>query len=201
MSWLLVHVISSVKWNKILNEKVWILAKIDLSARVADSFLVIGLIFATRIMCWVVTICGSIKVIIIWGSNEGRSIRVPINLIWCHTITSCCYVFYIPTTHWSIFLCDQTSTIWLTNNPIIHVWLDHQLFPNVLPKIPVYSPKRWLIEWRSGWDWDIGATGRPVWTGGYGIASWSEIVVICKGVAVNQGPASPVSFHVTVNLK
>ncbi len=175
-----------------------ILAKIDLSARVADSFLLISSIFATRIMCWPGFFT---KEIIIGGSFQDWPINVPNNCIWHHTSTSCCHVLNILTTHCSICLCDQTSTIWLTNNPIIDVWLDHELFPNVLPKIPVYSPTWWLTERRSGWDWDISTTDWPVWTGGYGIAWRGKTVVICKGVAVNQGPASPTSFHITVNLK
>jgi hypothetical protein len=45
------------------NVKVWILAKKDLSARVVDSFLVIGLTFATRIMCWQAIACEWFKVV------------------------------------------------------------------------------------------------------------------------------------------
>ena len=44
--------------------KVWSLTKIDLSTWVADSFLVILLIFATRIVNWPVTMGVPIKVII-----------------------------------------------------------------------------------------------------------------------------------------
>ena len=182
-----------------------LLANVDLSSRVGNSFLLMSefIIFPspTRFVHWPVTACVSIKVIINITRMQGRSFSPPCQSIWYYTSTSCCHVLYILTTHWSMCLCDQTSTIWLTNNPIIDVWLDHEIFPNVLPKIPVYSPTWWLTERRSGWDWDIGERGRPIWTGGYSITWRGKTAVICKGVAVNQGPASLMSCHITVNLK
>ena len=48
----------------ILNAEVSVLTKIDLSTWVADSFLMILCIFATRIMSWPVTMGVNIKVII-----------------------------------------------------------------------------------------------------------------------------------------
>ena len=99
------------------------------------------------------------------------------------------------------FFSTKTSTIWLTNNPVVDIWLYQYLLANFLPQIVVHCPPGCLAEWWVGWDWDVSAAGRPVWTGGYGIASWRETAVICECVAVNQRPTSPVRFHVTINLK
>ena len=48
----------------LLNAKVFFLTKVDLSTRVADSFLVILVICPTRIMSWPLITGASIKVII-----------------------------------------------------------------------------------------------------------------------------------------
>ena len=54
------HVVSCV--NKLLNVKVSILLKIDLSAWVLDAFLLILInISTTRILCWPASICVSFK--------------------------------------------------------------------------------------------------------------------------------------------
>ena len=152
-------------------------------------------------MSWPVTTGVPIKVIIMRWSIKWRSSRFPLHFIWNHSTTSCRHVLYVLTAYWSFFLSDYTSGTWLTNYPIVYVGFDHEILSNVLPVIPVNSPKWWITEWRDGWDLNVSADGRPVWTGGDGIACWVKTAVIFKGVAVNQGPASPVSFHVTVNLK
>ena len=126
-------------YRMLMNEKVWLLSKIDLSTRVADSFLLISVIHATRIMSWPAHTCRSIKDIIITICNETWCMWPPLHAIWYHTTTSCCHVINIFTIHWSIFLSDYISTIWLTNNPIINGWLDHELLSNIFPNIPVHG--------------------------------------------------------------
>ena len=90
------------------------------------------------------------------------------------------------------FLRDYTSATWLTNYPIVYVGFDHafQTFQSTASSDDSLSGG--VVEFK---------TGRPVWTGGLHHYCLSETAVVCKCVAVDQGPAFPVSFHITVNLK
>ena len=126
----------------ILNAKVSFLTKVDLSTRVAHSFLVIFLKFPTRIMSWPMVTGVSIKVIITPGSRKIRSSKKPpIHFKWSLTTASCRHVFYVLTAYSSSLICDYTSAMWLTNYPIVYAGFDHEILSNVLPDIPVNSPK------------------------------------------------------------
>ena len=154
-------------------------------------------------MSWPFKTFASVKKIIIFVIQFECWTTPPGKIVGFYIVANHCHVLYILTTDVSFFFYNNTSSIWLTNNPVIDIRLDHELSStDVLPKIPVYCSKWRFTEWWSSWDWDLDRLRRrPVWSWGYCIACRPKIVVIREGVAVNQGPASPVSFHVTVNLK
>ena len=151
------------------------LAYEDLSTRIGNSFLLMSRcvifpnMYTARIVFWpALVIC--ISVIQIekrsqWIGIKTWSTRVPPNFIWYHTTTGRCHIFYILANDWSVFFGDYASAIRFANNPVVYVWFDHELVPDFVPLIPIYSSKWRLIEWRSSWNKNIGVIGRPIWTG------------------------------------
>ena len=147
------------KWIKVysnghskVTKRVLLLSKIYLSTRVPHSCLVI-FSAATWPMYWP-AICGvSVKIIIIMIiimiiiirtriiKTNVWSLAVPINSSVFYAATSCCHVLYILTIDWPAFHFNYNSNVRLANNPVIDIWLDHNLLSNVLPKSPVYSSK------------------------------------------------------------
>ena len=77
----------------------WFLAKINLPARIDDTFLVILSTTPTRIMSWPVRICCSVEEIIIRGSGETNSSSIPQQSIRYFSATSCCNILYIFTNY------------------------------------------------------------------------------------------------------
>ena len=174
-----------------------ILTNIDCTAWVGYTFFV-TITRVAKIMCWTPTICLTIKEIKIFIKCRPRTYpkdrRGWIMAFWCH-------MFNVLTAHWPILLCDQASTTWPTNNPIIDCWFDQYIVPNILPKTVVYSTSWDFTERRGGWNGNVGSWGGPGRTRGDSIAGWTKAVVIGKCITVNQRPTSPVCFHIAVNFK
>ena len=97
---------------------------------------------------------------------------------------------------------NQTSCSRIAYQPVVYVALDENLSAKLFPQKEVNGVVVCLAHWWSCWYGNIiSLVHRPVWYWCDCVRTSHEKLIISKGVAPHQSPASSISVHITVSLE
>ena len=95
----------------------------------------------------------------------------------------------------------QASTLRRTGDPIVNVRFDQHFLSYQSPQVESHGGIVCFTQGRCGGKWNIVFFIGPVWSRRYCIERIHKMFTVCKGIAVDKGPASLVCFHVTEGLE
>ena len=157
----------------------------NVSVWVRHTFQIIFLILSAWIMCWPISACATIEVII--KTTAGKIHSFIIQLYWFrhYTGTLIRNLSNQFTSDWPLLLLHYATRTFLACDPVVDVALDQEFLANAAPQRKVHGLIMGLAEWYCCGYSNVSVASWPRWTRGDSVSWTRETWVIYEGVTVN----------------